>query len=76
MLKAYTDYPLQQSEIGKGILAPIRTVGVESYDGDKYCKVWWQGMCHEIKSGYLYSKPGRIGEVPILTRNQLKELEK
>jgi hypothetical protein len=55
MNKWFTDYPLFVTEIK----APIREIKVLSYDGDKYCKVEYEGEIFEIKSGYIYPKRER-----------------
>ena len=76
-MKAWTDYPITELGDISGELAPIREVNVLTYDGNKYCKVEIAG-CNdpqEIKSGYLYQRPGRVQEVPCLSRRQLSYLE-
>lgn len=69
---AYTDYPLYPNERGK--LARVRTVKVISYDGDKYVTITHDGESFEIKAGYLYSKPGRLGEVPVIDLSNLERI--
>jgi hypothetical protein len=71
-MKAWTDYPIKIEESGKE--APIRECTVLSYDQDKYCEVSIDGIPFLIKAGYIYSKPGRIGQVPSLTQRQLNSL--
>lgn len=66
-MKAYTDYPLFEKEFGKK--APIREVELISYDGDKYVTIKFEGKIYWFKSGYLYSEPGRFGEVPVFQLN-------
>lgn len=61
-MKAYTDYPLFDKESGKE--APIREVKPLFYDKDKYVTVEFEKKIYEFKAGYLYTKPGRLGEVP------------
>lgn len=63
-MKAYTDYPITELGDKPNTVSPVRLVNVISYDGDKYCKVEVEGVKKEIKSGYLYAKKGRLGEVP------------
>lgn len=74
-MQAWTDYPF--TELGDEAYqeAPVREIEVLSYDGDKYCRVMVQGHETEIKAGYIYQKPGRLGEVPPITRAQLVALE-
>ena len=73
-MTAWTDYPMYwlSDEVDKP--APIRQVEVLSYDGDKRCMIEIMGRRAEIKSGYLYQAPGRIGEVPALTPQMLATL--
>lgn len=66
MLKAWTDYPIQQLGDQIGEQAPIREIVPIKYDGDKYVKVLVEGHLIEIKSGYIFTMPGRLGEVPVL----------
>ena len=75
-MKAYTDYPFICIGDKPNKKAPIREVEVLSYDGDKYCLVKFGRVYESIKSGYLYQKPGRIGEVPRISREQLDMLPK
>ena len=70
-MRAYTDMPIRELGDFSGKPAPVREVEVVSYDGNKYCHVRIQKLDLEIKAGYLYTQPGRCGEVPPLTRRQL-----
>jgi hypothetical protein len=74
-MKAWTDYPFTELGDTAGEIAPVRMVEVLSYDGDKYCKVCVNDVYEEIKTGYLYTQPGRYGEVPKITRRQLECLK-
>ena len=62
-MKAWTDYPF--TELGDIAYqqAPIREVKVIDYDGDKYCTVIVEDRKLDVKAGYLYKSPGRLGEV-------------
>jgi hypothetical protein len=62
----WTDYPIAELGDAPGRAAPIRSVRLVSYDGDKYVRVLVDGLRAdvEIKAGYVYIKPGRCGEVP------------
>ena len=73
-MNAWTDYTIYELGDKVGKKAPVRQVEVLSYDGDKRCMVEIMGHRAEIKSGYLYQAPGRIGEVPGLTRRMLAML--
>ena len=64
MVYAFTDYPLVALGDIAGQKAPIRRVEPLSFDGNKYVRVRFEGRVFEFKSGYLYTKPGRLGEVP------------
>lgn len=73
-MKAWTDYPFRELGDTPNQAAPVREIDVISYDGDKYCLVSVQGHKTEIKSGYIYRRQGRLGEVPGLTNAQLERL--
>lgn len=60
----YTDYPFTELGDAPNKEAPIRPVQVISYDGNKYCTVWVEGHQLEVKAGYIYTRPGRCGDVP------------
>lgn len=63
-MKAYTDYPFIALGDEEGEEASVRECEILSYDGDKYCTVLVGGEYCEVKSCYLYSASGRLGEVP------------
>lgn len=66
-MKVWTDYPILAIGDLPGVEAPIRECDILSYDGDKYCRVR-VGTCEaEVKRGYLYTMPGRVGQVPSVT---------
>jgi hypothetical protein len=69
-MQAFTDYPLPGLD-EPNTAAPIRQVNVTLYDGDKYCWIWYNGNIYSVKKGYLYSKPGRSGEVPLASVEHL-----
>lgn len=75
-MKAWTDYPFEELGDKPNEYAPVRECDVLSYDGDKYCWIVVDGVKEEIKAGYIYQRPGRLGEVPSLSRRQLAELER
>lgn len=54
----WTDYPLYPEEYSKK--APKRKIKILSYDGDKYCKIDFNGEQFEIKAGYIYPSPERV----------------
>lgn len=64
-MKAWTDYPIAQLGDLPREIAPIREVEVLSYDRNKYCwvKICGTDVLDNFKSGYIYSKPGRCGDV-------------
>lgn len=74
-MKAWTDYPITRLGDIEGEIAPIRQCTVLSYDGNKYCRVRVGRYVESIKSGYIYQRQGRVGEVPCLTRRQLNSLK-
>jgi hypothetical protein len=70
-MKAYTDYPIVELGDTPNQIAPIRECNARSYDGDKYCVVAVEGILTTIKAGYLYQRPGRLGEVPPINTKEL-----
>ncbi len=77
MTIAYTDYPIFELGDAPGQVATIREVEALSYDGNKYCTIRVggpRGVIDTIKSGYLYTEPGRAGEVTCLGREVLEQL--
>ena len=70
----WTDYPFTKLGDRSGELAPIRKIEVLAYDRSKYCKIRVMGIEEEIKSGYIYTKPGRVTKVPSISRNTLHSL--
>jgi hypothetical protein len=66
-LKCWTDYPFPELGDTPGVKAPIREARCIAYDGDKYATVMFEnGTIADVKRGYLYTMPGRCGEVPTL----------
>ena len=63
-MKLFTDYPILELGDAPRKEASIREVEVLSYDGDKYVTVKVEGVETSFKRGYLYTRPGRCGEVP------------
>ena len=79
-IKAYTDAPIEGLDRG-GEKAPIREVKVLSYDRNKYCVIEFLDERNriirtEIKSGYIYKKYGRFGEVDSYSYSYLRKLPK
>ena len=72
-MKAWTDYPIVELGDTPGMRAPVRECEVTEYDGDKYCRVVVGGHSVEIKSGYLYTQPGRFAEVPQIDVTKLEK---
>ncbi len=73
-MKAFTDYPIIEIGDTPNEIALIREVEILSYDGNKYCLVFVQGVLTTIKSGYLYWEFGRTGETLCLMHDDLKKL--
>lgn len=60
----WTDCPITALGDKPNELAPIRQCHPIFYDGDKYVTVMVEGIKTSFKAGYLYTAPGRLGEVP------------
>lgn len=73
-MKAFTDYPIIELGDTAIEIAPIREVEILSYDGNKYCLIFVQGVLTEVKGGYLYHESGRVGETPCLMHDELEKL--
>ena len=69
--RGWTDYPIMELGDIEGQIAPVREVEVFHYDGDKYAYVVVGGHRTSFKRGYIYSEPGRLGEVPNLSMRGL-----
>ncbi|PHR83142.1 MAG: hypothetical protein COA64_00355 [Henriciella sp.] len=75
MICLWTDYPIVELGDEPGKRAPVRRIdALHEYDGDRYVKLTVGGVTKEIKSGYIYTKPGRLGEVPSVSRLTLATL--
>lgn len=74
VLTCWTDYPFVELGDTPGQLAPVRHVNVISYDHNKYVRVSFEhcGDHLDVKSGYLYSKRGRYGQVPVVNRRKIE----
>ena len=75
-MMAWTDYPFTEWGDTKGKPAPIRPVQVMAFDGDKYAKVEFENQVLEVKAGYLYRRPGRLGTVEKVTIDDLLRLSR
>lgn len=75
-MKAWTDYPFTWLGDIASKIAPVRAIEVLEYDDDKYCEIKVDTGFDSIKAGYIYQQPGRFGEVPCLTPEQLATLVK
>jgi len=60
---AYTDYPL------RGVQA-VKQVELLGWDGNKYCLIRYMGREYNLKLGYIYTKPGVLGEVPSVASSE------
>lgn len=75
-ITCWTDYPFTELGDEPYKTAPIRHVNVISYDGNKYACVSFEntGDFLHVKAGYLYSKPGRLGQVKAVNRRKLERM--
>lgn len=73
-ITCWTDYPFEELGDAPGKPAPIRHVNVISYDQNKYVTVSFEnsGDFLSVKAGYLYSKPGRYGQVKRVNPQKLR----
>lgn len=60
LIRAWTDYPIAALGDAACDDAPVRPCRVLAYDGNKYLKIEVGGMCEYVKSGYVYTRAGRI----------------
>lgn len=75
-ITCWTDYPFEELGDVPYQPAPIRHVNVISYDGNKYARVSFEnsGDFLEVKAGYLYSQPGRYGQVKQVNTRKLERM--
>lgn len=78
-LKGYTDYPIFELGDVPGETATVREVEVLTFDGNKYCTVrvggeGSRGVIETLKAGYVFTVPGRWGEVPCFDVDALRSL--
>jgi hypothetical protein len=75
-ITCWTDYPFVELGDEPYKLAPIRHVNIISYDGNKYAKVSFEncGDILEVKIGYLYSQPGRYGQVKRVNPRKIERM--
>jgi len=71
---AWTDYPIEALGDKPYVPAPVRRVRILGWDDNKYCLVQIGKIRTWIKAGYLYTKPGRLSQVPKINTNKLKIL--
>jgi hypothetical protein len=64
-VRLYTDYPFVELGDTPGQPAPMREIQrVVSYDGNKYCEVFIDGVRLSLKAGYLYQDKPEPGTQP------------
>jgi hypothetical protein len=70
----WTDYPFVELGDEPYKEAPVRQVTVVAYGRDKYATVTFvtNNMRLQVKTGYLYSKRGRFGQVPQINVRKLE----
>lgn len=75
-ITCWTDYPFVELGDEPGKMAPIRHVNIISYDGNKYAKVSFEncGDILDVKTGYLYSKRGRYGQVKCVNPRKIERM--
>jgi hypothetical protein len=72
----FTDYPFVRLGDEGGVEAPIRRIQLISYDGNKYVRVLLidHNLYEDIKWGYIYTSSGKLGEVPVISFDEIKKL--
>lgn len=75
-MKAWTDYPILALGEGADAEVPVRECLILDYDANKYCRVRVGAHEVEFKRFYLYTKPGRIGEVPEVTHAEAMKVRR
>ncbi len=77
-ITCWTDYPFVELGDIPRQPAPIRHVNLIRYDGDKYATVSFDNCAAvlEVKTGYLYSQPGRYGQVKQVNRRKIQRMIK
>lgn len=72
----FTDYPFSDVGDVPGEKAPIRLCWIVGWDRNKYATIQVVGIEHlqQVKYGYIYKAPGRLGEVESYTVAELDEL--
>lgn len=75
-ITGWTDYPFTELGDADGKVAPVRRINVIEYDGDKYADIFvlGTGLLTSIKCGYIYSQPGRYGQVKVMDRRKLERM--
>jgi hypothetical protein len=71
---AYTDYPIRAFGDQPHVEAPVRPCQVLSWDRDKYVQIRAADLVFSVKRWYVYGAPGRSGEVPALSEDELAAL--
>lgn len=75
-ITCWTDYPFVELGDEPGKPAPIRHVNIIDYDGNKYATVSFErcGDFLSLKIGYLYSQPGRYGQVKRVNPRKIERM--
>lgn len=73
-ITGWTDYPFTELGDIPQQPAPIRRVKVLAYDGNKYAIVEISNVISSVKWGYLYQRPGRLGQVKNISRRKLERM--
>jgi hypothetical protein len=72
----FTDYPFVRLGDDSGVEAPIRRIQLISFDGTKYVRILLidHNLYEEIKWSYIFTSSGRLGEVPVISFDEVKQL--
>lgn len=75
-ITCWTDYPFTSLGDISGKKAPIRRVCVINFDNNKYAEIeiLGYGVRASVKAGYLYSQPGRCGDVKNISFRKLERM--
>lgn len=73
-LHAHTDCVIRKLGDVRGVCAPIRECTITGYS-PPYVTIAIAGITTRIRSRYVYTRPGRFGDVPEVPVEDLEKME-